>query len=79
MLTHTTLVELDQPPPAAYTIYIDGGWETVDADFTTAFQEQRAPLNRRGSAGIVIVPSGPDWMQKGTILITISDGSQIGS
>jgi hypothetical protein len=74
-----TLVELTQPPPATYTIYVDGGWDTVNADFTTAFQEQRDPTNRRGSAGIAIVPTGPDWMDKGTILITLSDGSQIGS
>ena len=43
-----TLVELTQPPPTAYTIYVDGGWDTVNADFTTAFQEQRDPTNRRG-------------------------------
>jgi hypothetical protein len=72
-------VELTQPPPTAYTIYVDGGWDTVNADFNTAFQEQRDPTNRRGSAGIAIVPTGPDWMKKGTILITLSDGSQIGS
>ena len=24
-----TLVELTQPPPATYTIYVDGGWDTV--------------------------------------------------
>ena len=23
----TTLVELTQPPPTAYTIYVDGGWD----------------------------------------------------
>ena len=74
-----TLVELTQPPPATYTIYVDGGWDTVNADFTTTFQEQRDPTNRRGSAGIAIVPTGLDWMDKGTILITLSDGSQIGS
>ena len=72
-------MELSQPPPATYTIYVDGGWDTVNADFTTAFQEQRDPTNRRGSAGIAIVPTGPDWMNKGTILITLSDGSHIGS
>ena len=72
-------MELSQPPPATYTIYVDGGWDTVNADFTTAFQEQRDPTNCRGSAGIAIVPTGPDWMNKGTILITLSDGSQIGS
>ena len=74
-----TLVELTQPPPATYTISVDGGWDTVNADFTTAFQEQRDPTNRRGSAGIAIVPTGPDWMNKGTILTTLSDGSQTGS
>ena len=73
------LVELTQLPPTAYTIYVDGGWNTVNADFTTAFQEQRDPTNRRGSAGIAIVPTGPDWMNKGTILITLTDGSQTGS
>ena len=31
------LMELTQPLPAAYTIYVDGGWETTNADFTTAF------------------------------------------
>ena len=77
--TSSTLVELTQPPSTAYTIYVDGGWDTVNADFNTAFQEQRDPTNRRGSAGIAIVPTGPDWMKKGTILITLSDGSQIGS
>ena len=60
-------------------MYVDGGWDTVNADFTTAFQEQRDPTNRRGSAGIAIVPTGPDWMDKGTILITLTDGSQVGS
>ena len=72
-------MELDQPPPAAYTIHVDGGWETVDADFATAFQEQRHPANCCGSTGIAIVPTDPDWMQKGTTLITLSDGAQIGS
>ena len=75
----TTLVDLTQPPPTAYTMYVDGGWDTVNADFTTAFQEQRDPTNRRGSAGIAIVPTGPDWMDKGTILITLTDGSKVGS
>jgi hypothetical protein len=72
-------VDLTQPPPTAYTIYVDGGWDTVNADFTTAFQEQRDPTNRRGSAGIAIVPTGLDWTNKGTILITLSDGSHTGS
>ena len=74
-----TLVELTQPPPATCILYVDGGWETVNADFNTAFQEQRDPTNRRGSAGIAIVPTGHDWMNKGTILITLRDGSKIGS
>jgi hypothetical protein len=64
--------------PTAYTIYVDGGWDTVNADFT-AFQEQRDPTNRRGSAGIAIVLTGPDWMNKGTILMTLTDGSQTGT
>jgi hypothetical protein len=62
--TPSTLVALDQPPPAAYTIYVDGGWETVNADFTTAFQKQRDPTDRRGSAGIAFVSTGSDWMKK---------------
>ena len=72
-------MELIQPPPTAYIIYVDGGWDTVNADFTTAFQEQCDPTNRRGAAGIAIVRTGPDWMNKCTILITLSDGSQTGS
>jgi hypothetical protein len=72
----TTLVELTPPPPTAYVIYVDGGWDTVNADFTTAFQEQRDSTNRRGSAGTAIFSTGPDWMNKGTILITLHDGSQ---
>jgi hypothetical protein len=47
--THAILVELNQAPPTAYTIYMDGRWDTIDADFTTAFQEQRDPTNRRNS------------------------------
>ena len=66
---NSTLVEMTKPPPTAYTIYVDGGWDTVNADFTTAFQEQRDPTNRRGSAGITIVPTGSEWMLKGTVLI----------
>ena len=41
----TMLVELTQPPPTAYTKYVDGGWDTINADFTTACQEQRDPTN----------------------------------
>ena len=62
--TSLMLMELTQPLPAAYTIYVDGGWETTNADFTTAFQEQRDPTNHQGSAGIAIVPTGPDWMNR---------------
>jgi hypothetical protein len=69
----------DQPSPAAYTIYVDGGWDTIYSDFTTDFQEQRNLTNRSGSAGITIVPTSPDWMNKGTIRITLNDGSQVGS
>ena len=36
-------MELTHPLPHAYTIYVDGGWDTTNADFTTAFQEQRDP------------------------------------
>jgi hypothetical protein len=77
--TDRTLMEMTHPPPTAYTIYVDGSWDTTSADFTTAFQEQRDPTNRQGSAGIAIVPTGPDLMNKDTILITLNDGSQIGS
>ena len=73
------LLELAQTLPAAYTIFVDGGWETTNADFNTAFQEQWDPTNRQGSAGIAIVPTGSDWMQQGTILITLNEGSQSGS
>jgi hypothetical protein len=62
-----------------YTVYVDGGWDTANAHFTTTFQEQRNPTNRQGSAGIAIVPTGLDWMKKGTALITLNDGSQIKS
>ena len=31
------LLELTQPPPAAYNIFVDGGWATTNADFNTAF------------------------------------------
>ena len=72
-------MELTHPLPSAYTIYVDGGWDTTNADFTTAFQEQRDPTNLRGFSGIAIVPTGPDWMKQGTILITLTDGSQVGS
>ena len=77
--TRPTLLELTQPLPTAYNIYVDGGWTTTQADFHTAFQEQRDPTNRQGSAGIAIVPTGPDWMQQGTILLTLNEGSQSGS
>jgi hypothetical protein len=66
--TTTSVVELTHTPPTAYNIYVDGGWDTENADFNTAFREQRDPTNRRGSAGIAIVPTGPGWMSKGTIL-----------
>ena len=36
-------------------------------------------MNRQGSAGIAIVPTGPDWMQQGTILLTLNEGLQSGS
>jgi hypothetical protein len=41
-------------------MYVNGGWNTVNAYFTTAFQEQCDKTNRRGSAGITIVPTSPD-------------------
>ena len=53
-------LELTQPLPAAYNIFVDGGWTTTHADFNTAFQEQRDPMNHQGTAGIAIVPTGPD-------------------
>ena len=53
--TRPQLPELTQPLPTAYNIYVDGGWTTTQADFHTAFQEQRDPTNRQGSAGIAIV------------------------
>ena len=77
--TRPQLPELTQPLPTAYNIFVDGGWTTTQADFHTAFQEQRDPTNRQGSAGIAIVPTGPDWMQQGTILLTLNEGSQSGS
>ena len=52
-----------RPLPTSYTIYVDGGWDSPDTDFYSAFQEQRDPTNRRGSAGKAIVPTGTDWQQ----------------
>ena len=60
-------------------LYVDGGWDSTDTDFDSAFQEQRDPTNRRGSAGIAIVPTGTDWQQQGTTIITLTNGIQIGS
>ena len=45
----------------------------------SAFQEQRDPTNRRGSAGIAIVPTGTNWQQQGTTIITLTNGVQVGS
>ena len=67
------------PLPTSYTIYVDGGWDSTDTDFYSAFQEQRDPINRRGSADIAIVPTGTDWKQQGTIVITLNNGAQVGS
>ena len=67
------------PPHVNYSIYVDGGWESVDTDFSSEFQEQRDPTNRLSSAGIAIVPTGTDWEHQGTILFTLSDGARIGS
>ena len=53
-------LQLARPLPTSYTIYVDGGWDSTDTDFYSAFQEQRDPTNRRGSAGIAIVPTGTD-------------------
>jgi hypothetical protein len=72
-------LNLTSPLPTSYTIYVDGGWDSTDTDFYSAFQEQRDPTNRRGSAGIAIVPNGTDWQQQGTTIITLTDGIQIGS
>ena len=72
-------LKLTSPLPTSYTIYVDGGWDSTDTDFYSAFQEQRDPTNRRGSAGIAIVPNGTDWQQQGTTIITLTDGIQIGS
>ena len=44
--TRPQLPELTQPLPTAYNIFVDGGWTTTQADFHTAFQEQRDPTNR---------------------------------
>ena len=72
-------LKLTSPLPTSYTIYVDGGWDSTDTDFYSAFQEQLDPINRRGSAGIAIVPNGTDWQQQGTTIITLTDGIQIGS
>ena len=72
-------LQLARPLPTNYTIYVDGGWDSTDTDFYSAFQEQRDPTNRRGSAGIAIVPTGTDWQQQGAIVITLTNGVQVGS
>ena len=72
-------LQLARPLPTSYTIYVDGGWDSIDTDFYSAFQEQRDPTNRRGSASIAIVPTGTDWQQQGTIVITLNNGVQVGS
>jgi hypothetical protein len=72
-------IQLARPLPTSYTIYVDGGWDSTDTVFYSAFQEQRDPTNRRGSAGIAIVPTGTDWKQQGTIVITLNNGTQVGS
>ena len=72
-------LQLARPFPTSYTIYVDGGWDSTDTDFYSAFQEQRDPINRRGSAGIAIVPTGTDWQQQGTIVITLNNGVHVGS
>ena len=74
-----SLLQLARPLPTSYTIYVDGGWDSTDTDFYSAFQEQRDPTNRRGSAGIAIVPTGTDWQQQGAIVITLNHGVQVGS
>ena len=71
-------LQLARPLPTSYTIYVDGGWDSTDTDFYSAFQE-RDPTNRRGSAGIAIVHTGTDWQQQGTIIITLTNGVQVGS
>ena len=72
-------LQLARPLPTSYTIYVDGGWDSTDTDFYSAFQEQRDPTIRRGSAGIAIVPTGTDWQQQGAIVITLNNGVQVGS
>ena len=67
------------PLPTHYTIYVDGGWEFEGNNFLGMFQEQRDPTHRKGDAGIAIVPKGPSWQQEGTILITLDNGTQVGS
>ena len=58
--TDESPLQLARPLPTSYTIYVDGGWDSTDTDFYSAFQEQRDPTNRRGLAGIAIVPTGTD-------------------
>ena len=69
----------DIPLPPQYTIYVDGGWEYDGNNFLSVFQQQRDPTNRTGNAGIAIVPQGPTWQQDGTILLTLDNGTQVGS
>ena len=72
-------LHLASPLPTSYTIYVDGGWDSTETDLYSTFQEQRDPTNRRGSAGIAIVPTGTDWQQQGTTIITLTNGVQVGS
>ena len=67
------------PLPPQYTIYVDGGWEYDGNNFLNVFQEQRDPTNRTGNAGITTVPQGPIWQQDGVILLTLDNGTQVGS
>ena len=72
-------LQLARPLPTSYIICVDGGWDSTDTDFYSTFQEQRDPTNRRGSAGIAIVPTGTDWQQQETTIITLTNGIQVGS
>jgi hypothetical protein len=72
-------LQIEHTLPTSYTIYVGGGWQSFDMEFLSAFQEQRDPTNRRGSAGITIIPTGTDWEHKETILITLNNGAQVGS
>ena len=58
---------------------MDAGWEFEGNNFLGIFQEQRDPTYRKGNAGIAIVPQGPSWQQDGTILLTLDNGTQVGS